>query len=136
MKTLTLVRRDDIEEVQWFIIPKLISACRRSDGKWLVDDALRFISDGAWFLWIAREGDEVTGLCITEINEYPHARFLRFICATGIHAKDWAGFVKQIEAWGRSMGCSRSQIECRHGWEKLMSSFGYKKTHVILYRNI
>lgn len=133
-KTLILAKPDDLDVFMGFIRPKLVAACKRSDGKWLVDDAIGLIQAGSWFLWIAKEGLEITGLCITEINQYPHARFLRFICATGIHAKDWAGFVRQIEAWGKKMGCVTSQIECRPGWEKLMSEFGYKKTHVILYR--
>lgn len=48
----------------------------------------------------------------------------------------WIPFVRQIEEWGKGLGCTLSQIECPTTWELYLRDFGYKRGHVILDREI
>lgn len=89
-------------------------------------------------LWCAFNEDEenVQGIAITEIAQYPQRKICRFLCATGEELVQWIDLMSLMEDWALDMGCDGFQAECRPGWEKLLKPRGYIKSHVILNKDI
>lgn len=115
--------------------PLIEEATKYSIGKFTGTDVIRLIMNNTFQLWGA-VGDDLRGIAITEIVQFPQKKVCRFLCCTGNEAADWIGLIEEIEAWAKSIGCKSFQAECRPGWERYLKPFGYMKHHVILDKEL
>ena len=144
MKRLLHSPYDDV--LSTVVYPKIVEACKTSAGKFGADDVVKKIKSNEYQLWLAYDDEDLDGIVLTEIVQYPQAKTLRFICLTGIKVDDfskfmaviddWLVFVNQIEEWGKSLGCVLSEIEGPQGWGALMKKYGYKCSHIILNKEL
>lgn len=146
MKKLVQSSFDDLQPFMGLVLPKLEIACRFSIGKYTAEDIFDFVKKDIMQIWLAFDDEVIDGFIITQIVGYPKIKSLRFICLMGVGIEgwqkfmcaigDWLPFVRQVEDWGKSIGCSLSQIECPAPWENYMTNYGYSRGHVILNREL
>lgn len=138
MNQLLLIPPQNLPNVMALVYPKIDAATSYSVGKYTGNDVVKKIASGHMQLWAAydEDADVVSGVAITEIAVYPQRRICRFLCATGENMSEWVDFIDDIEKWGESMGCDGFQAECRPGWERVLKDKGYRKSHVILNKEL
>lgn len=83
-------------------------------------DMVQAILDGNAQLWT--RGD---GLVVTEIEDTPKARILRFWVAAG-DMGDCLDLAEEAEEWGRSIGCERATVLGRKGWKRVLPERGWE----------
>ena len=55
---------------------------------------------------------------------------------TGKQRNKWQHLVKVIEDFAKENKCQMLELIARPGWQKVMNNFGYKRTHVVLEKQI
>lgn len=135
---LVLITPFNFPDVASLLYPKIEAATHYSVGKYKGADIVKYIASGAMQLWAAydEEHKHVDGIAITEIVTYPQRKICRFLCATGENLDNWIDLINEIETWATVMGCDGFQAECRPGWERLLKGNGYRKSHVILGKDL
>jgi hypothetical protein len=138
MNHLVLIPPTNLPNVLSLVYPKIDAATAYSVGKYRGSDVVVKIAAGEMQLWaiVDEDADEIRGIAITEIAVYPQRKILRFLCATGEEFREWIDLIDEIEQWGADMGCSGFQAECRPGWERSLKERGYRKSHVILNKEL
>lgn len=146
MKRLVPTLYDELHPYLAVIYPKLVIACAYSGGKYIAEDVMEYIKINHMQIWLAFDEDELDGFILTQVIDYPRAKALRFLCLTGVRIEgwqafmevidDWIPFTQQVEDWGKSIGCKRSEIECPATWEIYMRNYAYKRGHVLLDKEL
>ena len=54
---------------------------------------------------------------------------------TGHHREKWQHLIKNIEKFAWDNKCDSMELIARPGWQKVLSRFGYNRTHVLLEKN-
>ena len=128
------------------VLPKLVTACAESNGRYTAEDIIQNISDNSMQIWLAFNGEALDGFILTQMLSYPHARTVRFMCAAGVgidgpqefvdQIKDWMPFMQQVEDWAYGLGCSLSQIEAPPQWAYYIKHAGYGSEHVLFSKRL
>jgi len=92
-----------------------------------------------WIIW--DKGQQTTlqryyGVVVTEIIDRKLKRSCNIFIVTGRHRQRWQHFIKIIEDFAEKNNCNNIELIARKGWEKIMDKFNYKKTHVVLEKEI
>ena len=86
--------------------------------------------------WIATDGKVVKACALTEIQEGPLSTVLLAFCA-GVDREEWyREMIDEIERWAASKGSRRVRLIPRVGWEPSLKKLGYRKTHVVMEKDI
>lgn len=146
MKRLSLTSFDDLKPYLDLIEPKIVIACSTSNGRYKSEDILNGIRDNSMQIWLAFNVESLNGFVLTQLLSFPQARVARLMCAMGIEIdgpgaflaeiRDWLPFIKQIEDWAKSLGCSLMQIEAPPGWEFYVRNLGYGDEHVLFSKGL
>jgi hypothetical protein len=92
-----------------------------------------------WILWDKLQKTNVEkyfGVVITEIVEKPLGKVCHIFMMTGRQRHKWQYLVKDIEKFAKEEKCSMMELIARPGWQKVLNQFGYKRTHVVLEKQI
>ena len=92
-----------------------------------------------WILWDKVQKTSVEkyfGVVITEIVEKPLGKVCHIYMMTGRQRHKWQYLIKDIEKFAQEEKCSVMELIARPGWQKILSQFGYKRTHVVLEKQI
>jgi len=92
-----------------------------------------------WILWDKVQKTSVEkyfGVVITEIVEKPLGKVCHIFMMTGRQRHKWQYLVKDIEKFAKEEKCSMMELITRPGWQKVLNQFGYKRTHVVLEKQI
>lgn len=111
--------------------PVLRRATARTRGRVSTEALLRRVEDGAMQLWVSVPP---TAACLTEVIDYPHARWCRVVFAAGDARALIRTGIALVEAWARAQGCAGVEIEGRAGWERALP--GYARDDVILRKEL
>jgi hypothetical protein len=79
-------------------------------------------------LWGYHDGENVTVICVTEI-QHPVC-WLRICAGTETSPHQIDAGIAEIESWARSIGCTRIRLAGRRGWKRRLS--GYRQIAVTL----
>ena len=75
-------------------------------------------------LWIIVNEDDITGVMVTSIHEYPKKVALRISVIGGENMKEWMDDVHHfIETWAMKIGCSLIEAFGRKGWAKYFPDY-------------
>lgn len=114
--------------------PWIAEAVKTSRGKFSVDWFHDRLVLGEMHLWIL-QADDVFGVVVTQVYDYPANRCCLIRIATGHHVEDAIpGGIRQIEDWARSQGCSAMELIARPGWKRKLTD--YDMTHVVLEKHL
>lgn len=111
-------------------------ACLRSEGKYRAEDILKALLARDMQLWTAADDSAIAAIGITEIVNYPGIKVVRLLCTTGEGRADWQDLMAGLETWGLAQGCACLEVICRPGWERALRHQRFKKTHVILSKEL
>ena len=74
---------------------------------------------------------------ITTLEMYTQKRSLRIMWLGGERFAEAMGMMfSTVEAWARTLGCKNMEVVGRGGFERLLQPLGYKRTHVILTKEL
>ena len=127
---------EKVKEV-WILVKELIQkACDYSDGFADAEDFKKWLEQGTMQLWVAWDNEEkkVRCVCITEIKQYPKYKVCGCKITTGSSFNKWVDFMDFVMEWAKQEGCRKMEIHTRPGWERVLKSKGFFKTHVQLER--
>jgi len=111
-------------------------ACTHSNGKYEAIDILHALLREHMQLWAIVGETGISAIVISEIVNYPRIREFRILATTGEGMSDWLHHLAALENWARSQGCQASEAIARPGWEKVLKSENYKRTHIILNKSL
>lgn len=92
-----------------------------------------------WILWDAEEPvieKKYYGVSVTEIIQRPLQKYLYIRIMTGHHREKWQHLIKILEKFALDNDCDRMELIARPGWEKVLRNFRYKKSHVLLEKQL
>lgn len=72
---------------------------------------------------------------VTEVDQAPGAKTLRFWLATG-DLEEVIVMSRGIEDWGRRQGCTRSEFAGRRGWERVLAAEGWSPSLIVLTKEL
>ena len=127
----------------WGLIEKDIRKSLLFSGQ-LSDSAfvLKTAKEGKFQIWILWDKVQKTsvekyfGVVITEIVEKPLGKVCHIYMMTGRQRHKWQYLTKDIEKFAQEEKCSVMELIARPGWQKILNQFGYKRTHVVLEKQI
>jgi|TARA_R100001086_G_scaffold222745_1_gene140326 hypothetical protein len=92
-----------------------------------------------WILWDKKQKttlDKYFGLVITEIIQKPLGKICHIYMMTGRQRNKWQHLIKDIEEFAKNENCLMLELIARPGWQKVLNNFGYKRTHIVLEKQI
>lgn len=135
---ISLVAPGQIVAVAARILPYLQVSAEWSAGRSSVDDIIRFVLNGGMHLWAVYDDNGVHGHLVTEIKQYPQAKFLTIqYCAMepGTMAAVEDKMQEYAERFARDAGCTGIEFVGRPGWRKTANQYGYE-LHSVTYQKI
>jgi hypothetical protein len=134
MKDITLVLNGNITNAVAAVLPYLKVSEEWSSGRSSVDDIVRFIITGQMQLWLVFDQEKVYGHFITEIKEYPQAKFLTIqYCAMepGTMESVEDKMQEYTERFAKDAGCIGIEFIGRPGWRRVANTRDYDLQSVI-----
>lgn len=102
----------------------LLKPALAAGGDLSMSDVYAFIKSGAWQLWLATIGTEVTCALVTQIAVDGEKRAFRAMAVGGRLPPMWRKIVSDLEWLAMAQGCTHSEIGegyARKGWQRLLS---------------
>ena len=139
---LVRIPTEELDKV-WGLIEKDIRKALLYSGQ-LSDSAfvLKTAKEGKFQIWLLWDKEQKTsvekyfGVVITEIVEKPLGKVCHIYMMTGRQRHKWQYLIKDIEKFAQEEKCSVMELIARPGWQKILNQFGYKRTHVVLEKQI
>ena len=127
----------------WGLIEKdikqsLLFSGQLSDSEFVLDTA----KEGKFQVWILWDKEQKTnvekyfGVVITEIIEKKLGKVCHIFMMTGRQRHKWQYLIKDIEKFAKEEKCLMLELITRPGWQKILSQYGYKRTHIVLEKQI
>lgn len=89
-----------------------------------------------WCVWDT-ETARVTAIAGTQINTgLDGLVYIKVLFCSGDGMANWVDLIAEIEEWGRSKGAVRMKGMMRPGWERHLGRRGYRRTHVMLEKDL
>jgi hypothetical protein len=134
MVTFGGVPSTEIDDVWNDVVPIISDALIQA--RETPDAAYKMLRSKAAQLWVAREGNIIRAVCITQIAENTLGRTCGTWICIGTSREDWKHNIETIEAWARENACLSMRLETRPGWKRALEPLGYSMTHVILEKEL
>jgi hypothetical protein len=135
-----LVSPDRLPDAWPTVGPLIALACARSSGKFLPQDVARAVAEGRFQLWVGIEGPKsghaIHVMLLTRIATYPRLTVCELLACVGDDRVGWEHLLDAIEHWAKARGCALVQPIARPGWERVLKERGYRKTHVMLEKDL
>tara|TARA_R100001086_G_scaffold23617_1_gene11210 strand:+ start:149 stop:589 length:441 start_codon:yes stop_codon:yes gene_type:complete len=139
---LVKVPTKELDKV-WGLIEKdikqsLLFSGQLSDSEFVLDTA----KEGKFQIWILWDKEQKTnvekyfGVVITEIIEKKLGKVCHIFMMTGRQRHKWQYLIKDIEKFAKEEKCLMLELITRPGWQKILSQYGYKRTHIVLEKQI
>jgi len=107
------------------------AALEYSGGTHNFDDVAEMVGDHRLQLWPASNS-----VVLTEIIVYPRLKNLHYFLAGG-NLDELKKMRPHIEAWGKSVGCTRVTLAGRKGWERtFLKDEGYSPQWSVLAKEL
>lgn len=133
---LFFIPKSELSEWSSIITPLLKSASEYSGERYEAEDILLRASEGWFQLWAVMNEHVLEAICVTETTQYPKCKEMSIVIMTGKNMKLWLFLLNNLENIARDMGCKRLKGYARPGWERIINKHGYRKTHVILEKDL
>jgi hypothetical protein len=105
----------------------MAKAAEYTYGRYEPEDILDSLIQYDHHLWIAFEGEDVKGVTITRLAQYPRIRCLDMVFCAGDEGMEWKDpMLKVLQHWGYDNHCDRIESSGRFGWAKIFKDDGYK----------
>ena len=127
----------------WNLVKKDISEAlsysgNHTDAQFVYD----CVKENKMQLWVIWDKDKSTtlekyyGVVVTEIVKRKLIQSCNIFIVTGRQRQKWQHLINVLEDFAIENNCTNMELIARKGWEKIMEQFDYKKTHVVLEKQI
>ena len=107
------------------------AALEYSGGTHNFDDIVEMVQDNKLQVWPASES-----IVLTEIITYPRLKNLHYFLAGG-DLIELSRMRPMIEAWGKSLGCTRVTLAGRKGWARtFLQDEGYRPQWSVMAKDL
>ena len=92
-----------------------------------------------WVLWDRKQKlttNKYFGVVVTEIIKRKHGKVCHVYIVTGRQMSKWQHLISRVEEFAKDEGCKMMELIARPGWQKVYNNHGYKRTHVVLEKQI
>ena len=127
----------------WSLVKKDISEALSYSGNHTdADFVYDCVKEDKMQLWVVWDKDKSTtlekyyGVVVTEIVKRKLIQSCNIFIVTGRNRQKWQHLISVLEDFALENNCTNMELFARKGWEKIMEQFDYKKTHVVLEKQI
>lgn len=127
----------------WGLVLKDIQQALSYSGSYTDSDfVLEQLKDKKFQLWVLWDKtkqttiDKYYGVVVTEIIQRKLKRSCNIFIVTGRHRQKWQHLVNDLEKFAIDNNCDCMELFARPGWDKIMHKLDYKKTHVVLEKQL
>ena len=92
-----------------------------------------------WVLWDKEQKiitNKYFGVVVTELIKRKFGKVCHIYIMTGRQRNKWQHLISKIEDFAKEEGCEMMELIARPGWQKVYNNYGYKRTHVVLEKEI
>ena len=92
-----------------------------------------------WVLWDKKQkitANKYFGVVVTELIKRKFGKVCHIYIMTGRQRNKWQHLISKIEDFAKEEGCKMMELIARPGWQKVLNIFDYKRTHVVLEKQI
>jgi hypothetical protein len=132
----------ELEKV-WGIVEKDIKSALAYSGQLtdsdFVFDTLKEGKFQLWVLWDKKQSkavDKYFGVVVTEIIKRKFGKVCHIYIMTGKQRTKWQHLITKVEDFAKQEGCKMMELIARPGWQRVLDDYGYKRTHVVLEKQI
>lgn len=124
---VTMVPPDQVKVVWPRLAGHMEKAAEYTYGRYEPEDILESITQYDHQLWIAYEAQDITGITVTRIAQYPRKRCLDMVFCAGDGGMAWKDpMLKMMQHWAYDNHCDTIESSGRVGWSKIFKDDGYK----------
>ena len=127
----------------WSLVKKDISEAlsysgNHTDAQFVYD----CVKENKMQLWVIWDKDKPTtlekyyGVVVTEIVQRKLKRSCQIFIMTGKQRQKWQHLISVLEDFAEEQKCNQMELFARPGWQKILQNFNYKRTHVVLEKQI
>ena len=139
---LVRIPSSNLDDV-WLLVEKDISSALQYSGNHTDAEFVKeTIKEDKFQLWILWDKDKPTtkekyyGVVVTEIVKRKLKKSCHIFIVTGRQRRLWTPLIQVIEDFAKEQDCDQMELIARPGWDKIMKPFNYKRTHVVLEKQI
>ena len=139
---LVRIPSSNLDDV-WLLVEKDISSALQYSGNHTDAEFVKeTIKEDKFQLWILWDKDKTTtkekyyGVVVTEIVKRKLKKSCNIFIVTGRQRRLWTPLIQVIEDFAKEQDCDQMELIARPGWDKIMKPFNYKRTHVVLEKQI
>jgi hypothetical protein len=100
----------------------------------LLTDLAKALVERRMLLWLAWDGTEIVGACVTELSKTTRGLVCIIVAMGGNDRKRWLHFTKQLEDFARAEQCVAMRLYGRKGWKRVLRD--YRETRIILEKEL
>jgi len=142
MISLVGIPKDKVEASWNRVEQSITEALIRSGGYANSNHFKEWCTEGRcqlWILWDAEEPVDIKkyyGVVVTELIQRPLQKCFYIRIMTGHHREKWQHLIKELEKFAYENNCDKMELIARPGWEKVLRNFRYKKSHILLEKQL
>jgi len=132
----------ELEKV-WGIVEKDIKSALAYSSQLtdsdFVFDTLKEGKFQLWVLWDKKQSkavDKYFGVVVTEIIKRKFGKVCHIYIMTGKQRTKWQHLITKVEDFAKQEDCKMMELIARPGWQRVLDDYGYKRTHVVLEKQI
>jgi hypothetical protein len=133
---------EELEQV-WSLVEKDIKSALAYSSQLtdsdFVFDTLKEGKFQLWVLWDKKQSkavDKYFGVVVTEIIKRKFGKVCHIYIMTGKQRTKWQHLITKVEDFAKQEGCKMMELIARPGWQRVLDDYGYKRTHVVLEKQI
>jgi hypothetical protein len=92
-----------------------------------------------WVLWDKEQkitANKYFGVVVTELIKRKFGKVCHIYIMTGRQRNKWQHLINEVENFAKEEGCKMMELIARPGWQRVLNLFDYKRTHVVLEKEI
>ena len=124
---VALIPTEHVSNVWPRLTAHMAKAAEYTYGRYEPEDILDSLIQYEHDLWVAFEGEDIKGVTITRLAQYPRIRCLDMVFCAGDEGMEWKDpMLSMLQHWAYDNSCDRIESTGRVGWAKIFKNDGYK----------
>ena len=127
----------------WNLVKKDIDQALSYSGNYTDSEfVLEQLKQNKFQLWVLWDKEQPTptekyyGVVVTEIIQRKLKRSCHVFIMTGRSRQKWTPLIKVLEDFAIEQECNQIELYARPGWQKVLQNFKYKRTHIVLEKQL